>query len=364
MRISMAPRPVVRILERIARQPTAPMHEHAVLAECARIATGFGSTARADRWGNLILRPPGRGPGVPVWLVAHTDHPALEVVGPRQARLLGGVGAPYFRRGLSFRFYHDGTALTARLARFATKTGRLTLRDGPEARRLRRGDFGVFDLEDFRVARGLVHARQLDDLAGCAVSLAVLERASRGRRINLHVLLTRAEEIGFVGSLGAAADGLIPRNAVVINVEASKALPGVDIGGGPVIRVGDRRRTFDATAEGLLLTARETLSASKPVQRFLMSGGTCEATVWSLYGYRATGVAVPLGNYHNQGPQARLAAEIVSAKDLATAVDLIEAAAQDARPQDAYGARLRRRVDAYLRQYGPRLRASRPRLTR
>ncbi len=358
----MAPPRVVRILECIARQPTAPMHEHAVLSEAARIARGFGARVRADRWGNLVVEPPGRRRRPPIWLVAHTDHPGLEITGPRQAVLLGGVGAAYFRRGLRLRFYHDGETIPARLARFSPKGGRLSLEDSPGVRRLRRGDFGVFELTDFQLEDTRVRARQLDDLAGSAVSLAVMERVCGGRGGNVHALLTRAEEIGFVGSLGAAADGRIPANAWVINVEASKALPGAGIGSGPVIRVGDRRTTFNAAAESLLLEARDRLPKSRPVQRFLMSGGTCEATVWNLYGYRATGVAVPLGNYHNQGPEGRLAAEVVSAKDLATAVDLIEQAARRPQAASAREDLLRGRFSRYLRQYGRRLQTSRPKL--
>ncbi len=356
----MPPSRVVRILERIARQPTAPMHEHAVLSEAARIARGFGARVRADRWGNLVVEPPVRRRGPPVWLVAHTDHPGLEVTGPRRAVLLGGVGAAYFRRGLRLRFYHDGEAIPARLARFTPRGEAVSLEDSSGVRRLRRGDFGVFELTDFRLDDGRVRARQLDDLAGSAVSLAVVERACGGHGGNVHALLTRAEEIGFVGSLGAAADRRIPASAWLINVEASKALPGAKIGGGPVIRVGDRRTTFNAAAENLLLEARDRLPYSRPVQRFLMSGGTCEATVWNLYGYRATGVAVPLGNYHNQGLEGRLAAEVVSAKDLATAVDLIEQAARSPQAASAREARLRGRVSRYLRQYGARLKTSRP----
>jgi endoglucanase len=222
--------------------------------------------------------------------------------------------------------------------------------------RLRRGDMGVFDLTDFEVVRGHVHARQLDDLAGCAVSLAVMERVCRDRRLNVRVLLTRAEEIGFGGALGAAADGLIPKRAWIISVEASKALPGVEIGGGPVIRVGDRAKTFDPLAENLLGAARTRLPKSQPVQRFLMSGGTCEATVFAVFGYHATGVAIPLGNYHNQGPGNRLAPEIVSVKDLSTAVNLIETASRNVPAGLGRDELLKGRILRYLRRYGPRLR--------
>jgi endoglucanase len=349
----------VRILERLAREPTAPLHEHAVLREAIGIARDAGLRVRADPFGNLVLRHAGPRRGPAIWLVAHTDHPGIEVRGPGKARLLGWVAPEYLRRGTRLRLYHEGEKVPARLTRF-TKTGLAIRFDG--GTNARRGDFGVWELEDYRVAGRHIHARQLDDLAGSAVSLAVMARAARSGSANLNALLTRAEEIGFVGTLGAIESGLIPRDAWVINVEASKVLPGVEIGGGPIIRVGDRRRTFDADAEGLLLAARDRLPGSKPVQRALMSGGTCEATAFSVHGYRATGLAIPLGNYHNMGPRGRLEPEFVAAKDLATAVDLLELAAR--RPHEGLeaGPRLRRRIDRSLRRYGRRLQASRPKV--
>ncbi len=351
--------PVVRILESLARQPTAPLHEQLVLREATRIARDAGASVQVDRWGNLILSPPGPRRGPAVWLVAHTDHPGFEVVRPGEARFLGGVAPKYFRRGTPLRLYHDDKAIPVRLRTYHPRTGRLTFGGGPESSVLRRDDFGVWELEDFHVARGLVHARQLDDLAGSAVSLAALARAVKDRRQNLRVLLTRAEEIGFVGSLGAAMDERIPRRSWVVSLEASKALPGVGIGMGPVIRVGDRRRTFDPRAEALLHEARTHLPKSKPVQRFLMSGGTCEATSWGVFGYRTTGVAIPLGNYHNQGDGNRVRTEHVAVQDLATAVDLLELAAVHAKQGEAGDERLKDRLLRSLTQYGGRLRASR-----
>jgi endoglucanase len=346
---------VVRILERLAREPTTSYHEERVAAEATRIAQAYGARVRRDRHGNLKVSPPSPRKGVPVWLVAHMDHPGVEVIGKREAVLLGGVAPSYLRRGTRLRFYHDGEPVAARVRSYSAKTYRFRIAASPEVDRLRRRDMGVFELEDFAVRGGLVHARQLDDLAGSSVALAAMERACAGRRLNLHALLTRAEEEGFVGTLAAIEDGAIPRNAFVVNIEASKAIPGVEIGGGPVIRVGDRRKTFDPQAESLLLAARAKLPKSKPVQRWLMSGGTCEATPWGLYGWRATGVAIPLGNYHNQGPRNRLEPEIVSVQDLATAVDLIETAARDVSAAERWDEAMRRRLAGYLRNLGPRL---------
>jgi len=356
----MAPNPlVVRILERLATQPTTSFHEDRVGAEATKIAKGFGARVQRDRWGNLRISPPQRRKGRAIWLVAHMDHPGVEIVGKREAVLLGGLAPAYFRRGTRLRFYRDGVPVPARVQRYFPKTYRFRLVPSPEVDRLRRRDMGTFELDDFAVRNGRVHARQLDDLAGSSVSLAAMGRACADPRMNLHALLTRAEEEGFVGTLGAIEDREIPKDAIIINVEASKAIPGVEIGGGPVIRVGDRRKTFDPHAESLLLAARSKLPKSKPVQRWLMSGGTCEATPWGLYGWRATGVAIPLGNYHNQGPRSRLAPEIVAVKDLATAVDLIESAARNVSAADRWDDEARKRLAGYLRRMGPRLERTR-----
>jgi len=177
--------------------------------------------------------------------------------------------------------------------------------------------------------------------------------------LNVRALLTRAEEVGFIGTLAAISERLVTKNAWIVNAEASKAIPGVDIGGGPVIRVGDRTRTFDRRAEDLLAAGRAKLPATKPVQRALMTGGTCEATPWTVFGYRATGIAIPLGNYHNQGPKDRLRPEVVAVQDLATAVDLVELAATSVPRALGRDEALRRRVSRYLREQGPRLRATR-----
>src|SRR2546426_9855779 len=97
---------VVRILERLARQPTAPFHEHRVAGEAAKIAETFGGSVRRDRFGNLIVAPPGSRPGPPIWLIAHMDHPGLEVVARNEARLNGGIRAGHPRRGGPVPFYH------------------------------------------------------------------------------------------------------------------------------------------------------------------------------------------------------------------------------------------------------------------
>ena len=93
-----------------------------------------------------------------------------------------------------------------------------------------------------------------------------------------------------------------------------------------MIRVGDAGSTFDVDAESVLIRARESLlerddesgrtgGAGFKSQRQLMSGGVCEASAFAVYGYQVTGIAFPLGNYHNAAPEGGVEAEFIHVDD-------------------------------------------------
>src|SRR5439155_1238989 len=81
------------------------------------------------------------------------------------------------------------------------------------------------------VAGDEIRMRAADDLAGCALIVAAL-RTLREERAphDVHAIFTRAEETGLYGARLAAEDGLLPRDAYVVSVEASRALPGAEAG--------------------------------------------------------------------------------------------------------------------------------------
>ena len=54
-----------------------------------------------------------------------------------------------------------------------------------------------------------------------------------------------------------------------------------------------------------------------------MSGGTCEASAFTLYGYRTTGIAFPLGNYHNGTPSSGIGPEFIHMQDYWGGIQLI-----------------------------------------
>lgn len=123
----------------------------------------------------------------------------------------------------------------------------------------------------------------------------------------------------------------------MLSLETSRALPHAPMGGGVIVRVGDARSLFDAPLMHALHAEAKALAAADRKFRFqrrLMDGGSCEATAFCSAGYRAGGLCVPLGNYHNMkgldgGPKG-IAAEEVRVSDFDTEVDLLVRLATDA----------------------------------
>src|SRR5207302_6465928 len=93
---------------------------------------------------------------------------------------------------------------------------------------------------------------------------------------DVNAIFTRAEETGLYGARLAAEDRLLPRDAYIVSVEASRALPGAEAGKGIVVRAGDFHNTFSNEAERYLRVARERLAERGiPTHRALLLGGTC-----------------------------------------------------------------------------------------
>lgn len=286
--------------------PTAPGHEDRVL-DWVRTWAGRRPDLRltADEHGNLLVTQKGRRRRPPVIAVAHTDHPGFVVTAVEGRRVgvefRGGVRADYFTAARLEFFDAAGKVYRGRLDEFdhERSAGSVVMdRTAP----LVPGDIGRWSFGANRGGAGerFILAPACDDLAGVAAALAALDRTrGDGRRNHFGVLLTRAEEVGLVGAIGACRAGTVSTDARVLSIECSRSFPDSPIGGGPIVRVGDASSVFDHD-----LTDRITAAARHrglKHQRKLMAGGSCEATAFVAYGYRATGLCLPLGNYHNMG---------------------------------------------------------------
>jgi len=90
------------------------------------------------------------------------------------------------------------------------------------------------------------------------------------------------------------------RALVCVSLEASRTLPGAVVGKGPIVRLGDRRTPFHADYLQVLTELAEQVLPQQH-QRRIMDGGSCEGSAAMAYGLPTIALAVPLGNYHNQG---------------------------------------------------------------
>lgn len=333
-------KPAHRWLVDLTHLPTTSGHEDRVV----EWVTGWvrrrdDLRLRTDRAGNLLITIKGRNRRAPVIATAHMDHPGWVVcqVDGRtvSARFMGGVMPPYFESAAVVFFSDSGTEIRGEVEDYGNKVGTVRTKTGG----LRIGDIGRwwFDKRSLGVGGGLLRAPACDDLAGVAASLVALDRARK--KPHLHhfgVLLTRAEEEGLLGAIAACELGTIPDESRLLSIETSRSFPDSPIGGGPVIRVGDRSSVFDAALTNQVTDA--VRSAGVGHQRKLMAGGTCEATAFGAYGHRSTGLCLPLGNYHNMvdidGVAAGIAdgvlgPEQISIDDFDGLVDLMLVAASD-----------------------------------
>jgi len=218
------------------------------------------------------------------------------------------------------------------------------------------GHFAMWDLPACELQDGRIFSRACDDLIGCGTIVSMFDALeSAGAECSVYGLFTRAEEVGFVGAIELAKSGRLSPPIVVISLETSSQLAGsAKMGAGVIVRVGDRTSIFDSSATGLFTELAKEKKI--PFQRCLMSGGTCEATAFQLFGLRAAGLCVALGNYHNCAAEEKIAAEYVALDDVAAMRDLCVAIAQasiDAVPRElTMRAELEENARKLIRRFG------------
>ena len=355
-------------LSRLGSGPATAFRENGVAETVKAILAEIGLEHQQDAFGNIIAKvsgskKPGSGPTVnPLAIVAHMDHPGFEITASHPdgyiAKAMGGVPPSSFDAGVPVQvLLPDGSRIMGSTAgKYGDDNERQVLVRLEQPQDLEPPISVVFDLVDFELDGDIIRMRAVDDLAGCGSILAALAQLTAGDAPpgDVYGVFTRAEEVGLVGARLMAEAGTLPPETLVISAESSRTLPGAEMGEGPVIRVGDAASTFNADAESVLIRARETLrerDGGFKCQRQLMSGGTCEASAFAVFGYQTTGIAFPLGNYHNGAPEGRIEAEYIHVDDYLGGIELLTEAARRVsdRANTAFRQRLRE-VPSDLRQ--------------
>lgn len=285
-------------LDQLTHLPTASGLEDAVVDWVTRWVAGRDDLKMdRDSGGNLLITRTEASRMAPVLAVAHMDHPAFVVVdGSGEFEFRGGVDAVYFDDALIEVVSRDDGP-TGRVVDYdpETATGRAEFSGDVAV-----DDIAMWQFADIDGASGRFRAPACDDLAGAAAALAALDRSRQDPELaHFGVMLTRAEEVGLIGAIHAAKHRTIPEGARLLSIETSRELPNARIGDGPIIRIGDRSTVFDRDLSNRI--SRAAVDAGIVSQRRLMDGGGCEATAFGVYGYRATGLCLALGNWHNRG---------------------------------------------------------------
>lgn len=360
-----------RWLLELTQIPTAAGREERVIAWIRRwIAERPELELSEDAAGNLSVRIAAAAPSSrPVYFTAHLDHPAFvvdRVIGPGtvQVSFRGGVMDEYFEQARIVIHPRESGRIPAVLAGSTPVTpgafpAYLAECDNGTGSEIRPGDVATWDLPEAQIRDGLIHTHACDDLAAAAAALAaydvLLQEHRAGAPIpDVRLLFTRAEEVGFIGAIAACRDRTMPEGARVIALENSRSFDDSPIGGGPIVRVGDRMSVFSPGLTAAVAKRAEDIAggpatplatqkaADRPWrwQRKLMAGGACEATVFCTFGYEATCLCLPLGNYHNMADLAavqakvnttkpRIGPEFVSIADFDGLVDLLVACGQN-----------------------------------
>ncbi|MEM1330253.1 MAG: hypothetical protein AAGG07_06815 [Planctomycetota bacterium] len=339
-----------RWLLELTQLPTAAGREDRVIAWIERWVSERPSLEIArDGSGNLYIAPRegwGREDGGPLYVTAHLDHPAfvVEAIEGDEINEAGREAILEFRGGVMDAYFEDARVELVRSDESRTpatlirkletpeagagesqkkagfKRYRARLDDGETTEGVSVGDVAIWAFPRAEIVDGLLHTNACDDLAAVAAAFSALDATlrahERGDSVGeMRVLLTRAEEIGFVGAIGACREGMIPSDARLIALENSRSFAESPIGGGPIVRVGDKVSVFDTELTGAVAKRAEQLASSGQHelnvdkteapkwkwQRKLMPGGACEASAFCTYGFSATCVCLPLGNYHNMG---------------------------------------------------------------
>jgi len=325
---------ILKIAKELLNVPTAPFREQNIAAYIRRFCKVRGIRTKTDAMGNIMAQY-GASRGKSVVLAAHMDHPGFiieknAVSGSAQALFYGGVDKEYFRNSAIRIFTSDGQVRGKVIqTHFDPKKKRKRVRLSVEGK-VRAGDLAMWDLPAIRVRGDRLYSRACDDLIGCCASLAVLDEMTRAKAAaNFKTLFTVAEEAGLHGAKFACLKGLIHRDSVILSIETSAALPSAPLGGGVVVRVGDRVSVFSQAVTACLEHLGRDLSSKRRsfrYQRKLMDAGRCESSVFAEFGLTAGALCIPLGNYHNRCRRTKkIALEYISISDLENMVHLLKA---------------------------------------
>ncbi len=318
---------ILSITKEFLNCPTAPFRETYVQQYIRNFLKKCSLPFKTDSMGNLFIK--GKGP---LTFVAHMDHPGFiaeknSTKNQLTALFYGGYDPDQFSWA-PVRFFSDQGEVTGIIRKWAQVPSQLARRAYIKVNgKVNTGDIGTWDFPACNITKNKLYSRACDDLVGCAILLCAIRELSRTTDLNASFLFTTAEEAGLHGAKYVCQNRLLPKNSIAVSVECSRELPGVEMGKGVIIRVGDSKTIFTPSVTSFFTDLANQLQNRTPsfsFQRKLMDGGRCEGTVFDQFGYKTGAICVALGNYHNRNfERATTEPEYVNLNDLQSAVIFI-----------------------------------------
>lgn len=174
--------------------------------------------------------------------------------------------------------------------------------DREEAERaVKPGDVCVFD-SVFDASRGMVKSRALDDRAGCAILIRLLQG---GLKYDATFVFAVQEEVGLNGSR-TAAYGVEPQAAIVVESTTASDVAGVKrdeqvcrLGEGAVVSFMDRRTIYDREYCRMAFEAARETGAACQAKEAVAGGNDAGAIHVSRGGVRTAAVSLPCRYLHS-----------------------------------------------------------------
>ena len=365
----------MKILQELCSVPTAPFAEQHVVRYVERFVKARPALRLSrDRFGNLLVELKGRSRAPRLVFTAHMDHPGFVADHYPRTRLrppnrllaarFHGWVLPEFFKCESVRFFNsDGTEVVGEVLGYElAKDRKVPATVGIRTNgAVEPGAPGMWDQGPGRVKGNRFYSRVCDDLAGAAAALTMLDKLARKPpKAPVAVLLTRAEEEGFIGAIAASLEPkLLRKTDRIVAIETSAEQPYAPQGNGCIVRVGDKTSVFNSALSYFITQQAEALAKkdkSFKYQRALMPGGTCEATVYDVYGFVAGSICVALGNYHNMDRRRKkIGPEYIDLGDWNNMVKLFAQVAKNGHEFEPGHPALKERLERRFRKLKPLL---------
>lgn len=306
------------IVEDILSTPTSSFREHLVIEKILNYLKKFSLNIQMTKYKNIIAKWGMKRNKSALYFISHMDHPGFLVIENNQdktiLKVMGGV--PFYAKNFKEIAEIDIStgAKYIHKVRKVIKNKNGVFTEIKPSKKIDGRNIFTLNLRNYYRKDNTIYARAIDDLGGCAAQMCAIYYLSKHRQkldANVHFVFTRAEEVGFIGLISLIKNKELPKEGFYISCETSKCISSVQFGKGVVLRLGDKAGIFESRFTNSLLSYFQTkISLEKyPIQKALLDGGTCEATPLVINNYKVSGLACPLGNYHNFSTEDKLIKE-------------------------------------------------------